>query len=262
MKIILSASNALSKWLAKSLSEPLPRMTGPDEKMVGKRPLHTNIHQVSWQCHVLANNYNNPYDGYTFIATEAFSRHTLFKHYGFAPSIDELEQDFLALWYSELDMHCRINNILHDDQLKRLGVQFDEQPKIVEWYRNTDLSVQGHVSDAGLWLRAYLDENNASQLCVKKGFALGLYVNEKPKRIGKKHKNSEIFVPAVCFINDGLFRFARGMNSFTPDIDDFPNPYIDKAEDGAGKPEKPKPDALKVKNNILVMADFKAKAKH
>jgi len=51
MKMLISASNALSKWLGLEL----PRISGIDGKGVGTQPVTTTTATVAWQCHIVDN---------------------------------------------------------------------------------------------------------------------------------------------------------------------------------------------------------------
>ena len=66
----------------------------------------------------------------------------------------------------------------------------------VEWVKNTDLSINGHISDAGLWVEQILIEQGASELSAQQATELAIYLNTSVKRItNKETKRKEKVIP-------------------------------------------------------------------
>jgi len=87
MNIIISASNALAKWLGLEL----PRIPSPDGNKVGTQSLQSADDLVSWQCHIISNQYRSSYQ--TIIAVEAHSRYALLIPCSARLTPEEFEQD-------------------------------------------------------------------------------------------------------------------------------------------------------------------------
>ena len=66
----------------------------------------------------------------------------------------------------------------------------------VEWVKNTDLSINGHISDAGLWVEQVLREQGVSELSAQQATELAIYLNTSVKRItNKETKRKEKMIP-------------------------------------------------------------------
>uniref|UniRef100_UPI0040489474 hypothetical protein n=1 Tax=Rheinheimera sp. TaxID=1869214 RepID=UPI0040489474 len=64
------------------------------------------------------------------------------------------------------------------------------------WGKNTDLRVNGHVSDAGLWVTQTLADRRKDTLSPELELELAIYLNTQPKRVNKS-KNKVIPVQAL-----------------------------------------------------------------
>lgn len=108
--------------------------------------------------------------------------------------------------------------------------QFDITAKKVEVFRNTDLSVNGHVSDAEQWLIESYPRYDVDILDRGEEIGLGMHINQFRKKAkpypGAKRQVS--FLPMSRMVDDWLYRFARGLSQWShPGTKggDFPNPY-------------------------------------
>jgi len=211
-KIIFSISNALNKWLTLNLE----RIPSPDGKKIGIQPLITNSHTISWQCHVIKNSYNS--DLHTVIAVEAYSRFTLLLPFPYTPSKEELEDIICHEW----------TNSIVDLAIKHGEISFEERPKHfmtitqqminIEWWRNTDLSVNGHVSDAEQWIVQTIENNQTEALTIEQAQDLAFYINSFFKRAKDSQGKKQKFYPVPRFVDDNLARFISPniMNNTTP----------------------------------------------
>ncbi len=55
----------------------------------------------------------------------------------------------------------------------------------VVWVKNTDRSINGHISDAWLWVTQTLERSRRDQLSPEVALELAIYLNGQPKRINK-----------------------------------------------------------------------------
>ncbi|MFT5722114.1 MAG: hypothetical protein ACI9W6_002438 [Motiliproteus sp.] len=245
LTIVLSATNAMNKWLKLDL----PRIPSPDGKRIGTQPLVTDNQQLSWQCHVVPNGYRSR--KHTVIVTEAYSRYTLLLPYTLTPTVEAFEKDFLERFEFEIQQLMLESGALELPQLASVKQQFDAQKKTLKWFRNTDMSVNGHVVDAEQWLRQMLDDNGTSYLREKDALGLGDLINKQRKRAKQGQSSMQRFYPVARLLDDALYRFASGLADGlypgTP-VGDFPNPYPDRKEPRAPSSSR---------DNVVYMADFR-----
>ncbi|MFT6914930.1 MAG: hypothetical protein ACJAWL_001229 [Motiliproteus sp.] len=245
LSIVLSASNAMNKWLKLDL----PRIPSPDGKRIGTQPLVTDTQQLSWQCHVVPNSYRSKER--TVIVTEAYSRYTLLLPYRIAPTVEAFEKDFLERFEFEVQQLMLESGALELPQLARVKQQFDAQKKTLSWFRNTDMSVNGHVGDAEQWLRQMLADKGSSRLSEKDALGLGDHLNKLRKRAKQGQSSTQSFYPVARLLDDGLYRFASGLaDGLYPEtpLGDFPKPYPDREETRSARPSR---------DNVVYMADFR-----
>ena len=254
MKIIISASNALNKWLQLDS----PRMPSPKGRQVGVQKVTSNAQHITWQCHVIQNTYGSVYNRlHTVIAIEPFSRYTLLLPFDFPPSKKELEDDLIDRWGNEY-LNLMIKHLVISKELIPLVIeQFEQEHKEIIWYRNTDLSVSGHVSDAEQWVHSYIDQHNIDQLNNDNALDLGHHINNQFKRVKNSQGRKEKFHPIPRFLDDGLFRFAKGLAQC--DYDDahrgnFPMPW--KTEQAIAIKETLENE---LPDNVVSLADFRKK---
>ncbi len=253
LRIILSASNAMAKWLRHDFLDGLPRMPSPDGKRIGTQPLTTDGRQISWQCHVINNRPHS--NAWTVIATEAYSRYTLLIPYSDAPSLADFEKELLRRWANDLAYLCVDSKALTENDLPALLQQFIECEKSLVWYRNTDMSVNGHVADAEQWVSQMLAEHSLQRLGEEDAFGLGDHINKLRKR-AKKGQGGGSFYPVARFLDDGLFRFANGLaKARYPHTapGNFPSPYPETPENESG----PTNHKRQLPDNVVYLAAFR-----
>jgi len=239
MNTIISTSKALTKWL----NIDIPRMPSPDGKRIGTQPLVTDSHTISWQCHVIQNRYKG--GGFTVIAVEAYSRFTLLLPFDYAPTQEELQAQLLEAWIMEL-----VTIIVELDMLgeEQVGVIFDRFYQVlssVKWWRNTDLSINGHVADADQWVKQTINDHNVDALSEDDAEGLARHINQFSKSAKDENGKKQRFYPVPRFLEDGLYRFASGLF----DARDFANVH----------PVKSQP--VNTQGNVVSLADYRAKLK-
>jgi hypothetical protein len=166
---------------------------------------------------------------YTVIATEADSRYTLLMPFAVAPSLAEFENELLRRWGNELAHLTAESKSLDEPRIQTMIKQFIPHPKSFTWYRNTDMSIRGHISDAEQWVTQTLQEHGLQRLSDNDALELGDHINKLRKRAKQDRSGRKGFYPVVRLLDDGLYRFAKGLSGAdfpnTPP-DDFPNPYM------------------------------------
>lgn len=237
MKIIISGSKALNKWL----NLDLPRLPSPDGKRVGTQPLVTDSDTISWQCHVVQNYYKQ--GAYTVIAVEAYSRFTLLMPFDVAPTQEEFEQRFCDHWARVLVSLMVEHGEIDRDQGAEFFSQCKQKMVNIGWWRNTDLSVNGHVSDAEQWVKQTIDDRHVDALSVEEAFDLAMHINQFFKNAKDKQGRKQRFYPIPRFIEDGLFRFF----SACFDTGVRTNPYPTKIPAVVGQ------------DNVVSLADYRAR---
>jgi len=213
--IIFSASKALTKWL----QIELPRLPSTDGKRIGTQPLVTDSDTVSWQCHVVKNSYKS--DKFTVIAVEAYSRFTVLLPFDVAPTQAELEERLCVCWATVLITLMITHGEIGEDQADAVFSQCNKKMHGVQWWRNTDLSVNGHVTDAEQWVKQTIDDRRVDALSDEEAFDLAMHINQFFKRVKNKQGKKPRFYPIPRFVEDGLFRFASGIfkgADFTPPV--------------------------------------------
>lgn len=222
MQIVISATNAFAKWL----KIELPRIPSPDGKRIGTQPLESSEQTLAWQCHVVRA-HSRAVSG-TVIAVEARSRYTLLIPLDGPPSAAEFEKMLRRRWANELVHLMLTHGVFGEEAVPELFRQFNATPMDFQWFRNTDLSVNGHVADAEQWVKQAFEEYGIRRLDEGEAMGLGKHINQFFKRVKVNGKKGEPFYPVTRLIDDGLFRFAKGLaqNPF-PDTPpgDFPSPY-------------------------------------
>lgn len=243
MIITLSASVALNKWM----NLDLPRMESPDGKRVGTQPLHSDEMGQAWQCHVVKD--HNTYGRFaTIIATEARSRYTMIFPNITAPTQEEFEQMFLERFVSEAVNLMLESRAIEEEDLEAVVHQFMVEDKHFYWFRNTDLSVNGHIADTEIWIRQNDTEHRVTTISDDDSYFLALHINQLRKRT-KIAGVKDSFIPVARMVDDVLFRFAKGLSPYNyPDCSpgDFPNPYAIERDERSKKQQPAKQTAKQV----------------
>lgn len=258
MIITLSASVALNKWMKLDL----PRMESDEESRVGRLPIHSDELSQAWQCHVVKDR-NSDGQQATIIAVEARSRYVMIFPNITAPT----QVDFEAMFLDHL-LCDTVNLMLESGAIEEVYVeavveQFMAEDKNFHWFRNTDLSANGHISDAEIWIRQNDENYRVTAISDENSYFLALHINKLRKRATIEGVK-ESFVPVARMVDDVLFRFANGLSPDNyPDTipGDFPNPYpIERAKRGQKQqPAKPvvadEPDELP--DNVVCLAAYR-----
>ncbi|MBZ9612686.1 hypothetical protein [Rheinheimera maricola] len=173
------ATNALIKWL----KTDLPRLPAAPGQQVGVNTVTSTREQMCWQLHIIENRYGSWHK--TIIATEANSRFTLFIPVDLLMSIEELTQRLQMEWQWVLAETLRLSHIIPSSDIALLLSNLGEMTFEAQWVKNTDRGVNGHVTDAGLWVTQTLADLRKDALSPELVLELAVYLNTQPKRVNK-----------------------------------------------------------------------------
>jgi hypothetical protein len=129
------------------------------------------------------------------------------------------------------------------DQIPVVFSKFQQKMVDIQWWRNTDLSVNGHVSDAEQWVKETVDDKGIGTLSEEGALDLAMHINQFFKRAKDKQGKKQRFYPIPRFVEDGLHRFASGLFD----------------EGGFIPPRLAKKHPLAVHGNVVLLADYRAK---
>lgn len=179
MKLQLCATNFLTKWL----KADLPRLPVEPGKQVGVNTVTSDSTQMCWQVHIIDNSYGSRHK--TLIAVEASSRFTVFIPLVLKLTLDELSARLKMEWQWVLAESLRVLEYMPRSDIALLLDNLSQLNFDVAWVKNTDLSINGHISDAGLWVTQTLEQSRREELTPEVALELAIYLNGQPKRINK-----------------------------------------------------------------------------
>lgn len=204
MQLFYSISKALDKWLKAGL----PTLEGAQK---GRNTIVSDTNMFSWQLHIIDNRYRS--SDKTIVATEAHSRFTCFLPVYEPLSLSELHQQLSMQWQQLFVEMIRANQLLpHSDAVLLLS-KLDELQYDISWFKNTDLSINGHITDAALWVTQTLAEQRLDVMPLELAEDLAVYLNGQVKRIKQR---KEKFVPI-----DRLFEYCQQITQRDDKIPDL-----------------------------------------
>ncbi|MEZ7277683.1 amino acid adenylation [Pseudoalteromonas sp. 68 DY56-GL68] len=190
ISLLFGASNSLAKWLKVDLPR-LPTLAG---KQAGVNTLKSDSTTMCWQAHIIDNQYKS-YEK-TIIVCEANSRFNFFIPVTTRLTLDELTNLLTMEWQAMLAETLESYQLIPRSEIAMLLSDLSDTAFNVEWVKNTDLSINGHISDAGLWVEQILREQGVSELSVQQATELATYLNTSVKRItNKETKRKEKVIP-------------------------------------------------------------------
>lgn len=190
MRLQLCTTNFLAKWL----KADLPRLPVEQGKQVGVNTVTSDSMQMCWQVHIIDNSYGSLHK--TLIAVEANSRFTVFIPAVLKLTLDELSVRLKMEWQWVLAESLRVLEYMPRSDIALLLDSLSKLDFDVSWVKNTDLSINGHISDAELWVTQSLEQSRREQLSPEIALELAIYLNGQPKRINKG-KNKVIPVKSL-----------------------------------------------------------------
>jgi len=219
---------SVSKNFAKFFGFDLTRLPSADGKRIGTQTISSDENTLSWQCQALTEHSRSRVA--TVIAVEASSRYSIIFPNLAKMSMQEFEQEFKRRWLQESLLMAVESGAISVESIDKMKEQFANATMQFQWFKNTDLSVNGHVTDTEQWIRAGSVLHRINYLGETEAIELAFQINKTRKKvkISTEKKLHERFVPVARLLDDALFRFAQGL-SFNkyPNIDagDFPSPY-------------------------------------
>lgn len=188
--LLFCASNALTKWL----KVDLPRLPVIEGKQAGVNALKSDHTTMCWQVHIIENRYKS-YEK-TIIACEANSRFIFFIPVTQCLFVEELTKLLTVEWQSTLAQTLESYPLMPRSDIALLLDKLSDVNFNLEWVKNTDLSINGHISDAGLWVEQILREKGLSALAEQQAVELAIYLNTTEKRVtNKESKRKMKFIP-------------------------------------------------------------------
>lgn len=190
ISLLFGASNSLAKWLKADLPR-LPTLAG---NQAGVNTLKSDNTAMCWQAHVIDNQYKSRYK--TIIACEANSRLIFFIPVTSRLTLDELTNLLTMEWQAMLAETLESYQLIPRSEIAMLLSELSDLTFNVKWVKNTDLSINGHISDAGLWVEQILREQGAYELSAQQATELAIYLNTSVKRItNKETKHKDKVIP-------------------------------------------------------------------
>lgn len=180
MKIQFSASNALNKWLRADL----PRLPHEVGKQAGVNTLVSTSSKMCWQVHIIDNHYQSFEK--TIILCEANSRFVSILPVDDRLSLDELTLLIEQGWQTTLVETLFVINTLPKSDVLCLLSELSEKETNISWVKNTDRSINGHITDAGQWVTQLLRDNHWQSLPDDEALNLAIYLNTQQKRFNKR----------------------------------------------------------------------------
>ncbi|MDF2176872.1 amino acid adenylation [Aliiglaciecola sp. CAU 1673] len=186
MKLLFSATNALNKWLRADL----PRLPAEQGKQAGVNSLSSDANIFSWQVHIIDNRYRSFEK--TIVACEANSRFTFFLPVQEPLSLQELTPILQMQWQAVMAETLEEFRLLPTSEIALLLSDLSDIQLEAEWVRNTDLSINAHISDAGYWVTDTLSDRKLSRVTPDLALELAIFLNTQIRR---QKQRKEQFIP-------------------------------------------------------------------
>ena len=219
MLLCLSASNALNKYL----KADLPRLPHEPGKQAGVNTLISDSDNFNWQLQIIDNSYKSREK--TIIVCEANSRFTFFIPVSLKLSQEELTQRLEYEWQLMMAETLEVYQLIPRSDIAVLLSELSKIEFTPHWVKNTDLSINGHISDAALWVAQTLQEEGLYDLPKYLAIELAIYLNTQPKRISNKTTGrKEKFIPI-----ERLLTYCQALISSEKLVDESSNEIIDNS---------------------------------
>lgn len=122
-------------------------------------------------------------------------------------TLAQLHQQLLMQWQQLLVEMIITNQLLPNSDAVLLLSKLDELQFDISWAKNTDLSINGHITDAALWVTQTLKEDKLDTLPLDLSNHLATYLNGQVKRIKQR---KEKFIPL-----ERLFKYCHKITLLT-----------------------------------------------
>ncbi|EKO3941932.1 amino acid adenylation [Vibrio fluvialis] len=217
MRLQLSATNALNKWL----NAEFPRLPVEEGKQAGVNKLSSDAATMSWQVHLIENRYRSVEK--TLIVCEANSRFIYFVPLNrMILTPDELAERLKIEWQFAFVEALEANTLETSGLISRYDIatrlaKLNDIEFTPQWIKNTDLSVNGHIADAAQWITQTLEDRNLDRLSQPLSFEISNYINSQTKSI-KVNNKKQRFIPI-----ERLLDYVQQITKENPPSDDMSN---------------------------------------
>lgn len=195
MNVTFYATKPMARFLKRCFGMQVERLPCDDPKAVGRVPLLSSPTHVAWQLHVVQTNRDHRDE--VIIAIEASSRYVVLIPADWRlRTVDDLESLLMDRWIEELLLLKAQTPHLGTDQTDTvLGHLLTSQHQTA-WLTNTDLSINGHLTDTDHWIASELHHRRRSILQPQDARDLAWYLNTQPKRLTRSDGIKSTIVPA------------------------------------------------------------------
>ncbi|OLQ71227.1 amino acid adenylation [Photobacterium proteolyticum] len=212
MQLQISASNALNKWL----KADLPRLPAELGKQAGVNKLHSSSNTMSWQVHILDNRHQSMER--TLIVCEAYSRFIYFIPLNRAfLTLDELSERLKIEWQFAFVEALETQGLVSRYDIAIMLSKLNDIEFTPYWIKNTDLSINGHISDAAQWVTQTLEDRNLDRLNQPLAFEISSYINSQTKSV-KVGSKKQRFIPI-----ERLLAYVQQITQPNPASNDMSN---------------------------------------
>lgn len=172
----------------------MPRLPHEPGKQAGVNTLISDNNSFNWQLQIIDNSYKSREK--TIIVCEANSRFMFFIPVSLKLSQAELTQHLVCEWQSMIAEALEVHQLIPRSDIAVLLSELSKIEFTLHWVKNTDLSINGRISDAALWVTQTLQEEGLYELPKELAIELAIYLNTQPKRITNKTTGrKEKFIP-------------------------------------------------------------------
>jgi hypothetical protein len=237
MQIVLSVDKAMEKWLSHPQVLPHMPVIGLAEESTDMNAIRSHEQQQAWQCSVMEHPAAD--ERYTVLMVESYSRYCVLLTYETRPSLSDVETDFIARYIEDLTRFAVASGRIRRDQVNELFHQFMTQSRDYRWWQNCDQAVHSHLVDYQCHVMRLLVDSGNSYLSDPRAQEMAEYLNANDTSAPQGQVPSrENFMPVERFLQDGLYRYAKGMAEEPFAVDEngnFANPYSAHVKAGNNK---------------------------
>lgn len=101
-------------------------------------------------------------------------------------TLQELHHQLSIQWQQLLVEMVLANRLLPNSDAILLLNNLDQQNFDIHWVKNTDLSINGHITDAAQWVTHTLKQQKINALPFTLSQDLAMYINEQDKFIKQR----------------------------------------------------------------------------
>lgn len=237
MQVVLSVDKTMERWLSHPQALSYMPAIGVKEENAAIQTITSHEQQQAWQCSVMEHPAVDK--RYTVLMVESFSRYCVLLTYETRPSLSDVETDFIARYIEDLTRFAVASGRIRRDQVNQLFHQFMTQSRDYRWWQNCDQAVHSHLVDYQCSVMRLLVDSGYSYLSAPRAQEMAEYLNASDTSAPQGQAPSRAnFMPVERFLQDGLYRYAKGIaeTPFAADKEgNFANPYSANIKAGNNK---------------------------